>query len=238
MDRDKRTNAKSPDHLDGDKIGMEALNRGANDSKAIMKTTLPARMSDKMETQIAIKDDLSDDGLSHAEDNSILMSGDSLDTHQVVHHNDSIVRSVILVAILSIHSVIEGLAIGLQTKASSLLSISFAVVFHKSLMAFSMGNNLVQSGYSAKRVFIGALIFALASPIGIATGIIMKETRRGNDIVNGVLQGIATGTFLFITFFEVLSKEFSNHLYRISKTIAFLLGYGCILAVMFTQHGV
>lgn len=40
-------------------------------------------------------------------------------------------RSVLLLAVLSIHSVFEGLAIGLQTDIDSILNIFIAVMLHK-----------------------------------------------------------------------------------------------------------
>lgn len=152
------------------------------------------------------------------------------------HRNNTTVRSLILVMSLSMHSLLEGLAIGLQKTASSALSIFVAVLFHKSLMAFSMGNNLVHANQSAKNIVIAAIVLATTSPIGIALGLVMKETHYSTEIVNGALQGIATGTFLFITFFEVLAREFESHSDQVLKTIAFLLGYGSILGVMFIQH--
>nr|XP_039250757.1 zinc transporter ZIP1-like [Styela clava] len=201
--------------------------------RAVVKVTVPNEES--VETEAVFIDDLAVDPASEQQGLTETESASS-EGHED-HHNDSIVRSLILVTTLSMHSLLEGLAIGLQKTASSALSIFIAVLFHKSLMAFSMGNNLIQAGQSVKSILIAAAVLAMTSPVGIAVGTVMKETSSGTEIVNGVLQGIATGTFLFITFFEVLSKEFASHTNRVYKTIAFILGYCCILAVMFTHHG-
>lgn len=154
-------------------------------------------------------------------------------------HDHSSIRSLILVASLSIHSCLEGIAMGLQDKAGSVIAIFIAVLLHKSLMAFSMGTNLVKSKQAAKRVFAAAAIFSFMSPIGIAVGLIIKVT-GGNDsgtvLVNAVLQAIATGTFLYITFFEVLVREFESHGDRLLKVLCLLAGYGSILCTFFAQH--
>ncbi len=53
--------------------------------------------------------------------------------------------------------------------------------------------------------------FALISPIGAAIGIALSETVESeaslqNSLVT-ILQGLATGTLLYVVFFEVIEKE-------------------------------
>ena len=53
--------------------------------------------------------------------------------------------------------------------------------------------------------------FALISPIGVGIGIALSETVSDeaslqNSLVT-VLQGLATGTLLYVVFFEVIEKE-------------------------------
>uniref|UniRef100_H2XY86 Uncharacterized protein n=1 Tax=Ciona intestinalis TaxID=7719 RepID=H2XY86_CIOIN len=154
-------------------------------------------------------------------------------------HDHSGIRSLLLVATLSIHSFLEGIAMGLQDTVGSLLAIFFAVLFHKSLMALSMGTNLVQGGQPFKRILAAGLVFAFMSPGGISVGLIIKVAGgngSGTLLVNAILQAIATGTFLYITFFEVLVREFEGHGNRFWKVVALLLGYGAILGAFFAQH--
>ena len=156
-------------------------------------------------------------------------------------HNHSGIRSLMLVATLSTHSLLEGIAIGLQNALGSVLAIFIAVLFHKSLMGFSMGSNLVHSKQSTKKQIVAACIFALASPIGIAIGLIIhtqqEEQSDVTKLVNAILQAIATGTFLYVTFFEVLVKEFEAHGNRLAKVLSLFAGYGAVLITfVFAQH--
>ena len=157
-------------------------------------------------------------------------------------HNHSGIRSLMLVATLSIHSLLEGIAIGLQNALGSVVAIFIAVLFHKSLMAFSMGSSLVHAKQSTKKLLLAAAIFALASPSGIAIGLIVHSQQEGGpdsvtSLVNGILQAIATGAFLYITFFEVLVKEFEAHGHRFAKVLALFVGYGSVLVTfLFAQH--
>uniref|UniRef100_H2ZCZ0 Zinc transporter ZIP1 n=1 Tax=Ciona savignyi TaxID=51511 RepID=H2ZCZ0_CIOSA len=89
-------------------------------------------------------------------------------------HDHSSIRSIFLIATLSVHSFLEGIAIGLQDKVGSLLAIFIAVLFHKSLMALSMGTNLVQGMQPFKRILAAGLVFAFMSPGGISVGLIIK----------------------------------------------------------------
>lgn len=44
-------------------------------------------------------------------------------------------------------------------------------------------------------------------------------------IVDGVLQAFATGTFIFVTFFEILQEEIDPHDTSISKVLSALAGF-------------
>ena len=158
----------------------------------------------------------------------------------VPDHDHSGLRSLILVSTLSVHSLLEGIAIGLQSEVQNAVALFVAVLLHKSLMAFSMGTNLVQSKQTFRKIIAASLIFALASPIGIAIGLIVKSS-GGDDshtkFVNAILQAIATGTFLYITFFEVLVKEFEGHGNRLAKVLSLFVGYGCVLGTFFASNG-
>ena len=165
-------------------------------------------------------------------------------SHQHSHHHSSPIvqnsslRSLMLLLALSLHSVFEGLAIGLQETTGDLISITVAVISHKAVMAFSLGLNLAQSNLSLKNFITSNIIFSIASPIGISIGIGMSSMAQSlpNDIISGILQGIAGGTFLYITFLEVLPQELNVQKNRLWKVLFILIGFSCICGLlMITQ---
>lgn len=79
-------------------------------------------------------------------------------------------RYIMLAVVLSIHSVFEGLALGLETKMSTVVQLFAAIAIHKSVVAFSLGLNMVQSGLSLSSKLTSLSIFCLASPIGAIIG--------------------------------------------------------------------
>lgn len=159
--------------------------------------------------------------------------------HSAMFEEHSALRSLVLLMALTFHSLFEGLAIGLQQDYGQLIQIFVAVIVHKGIMAFSLGLNLAQSAGMTVRYFVAAtLIFSLASPLGMAIGIGLSDLRQSipRDVANGVLQGIAGGTFLYITFFEVLPHEFSSGKMRMPKVFCVLLGYSAICGLLFITH--
>merc|ERR1712020_231728 len=70
---------------------------------------------------------------------------------------------------------------------------------------------MISSGVKKTRILIYMVILSINTPIGILIGILVTahmETASGQHIhVIGVLQGLAAGTLLYITFFEVLARD-------------------------------
>ena len=154
-------------------------------------------------------------------------------------NSHSPVRSLLLLAALSVHSVFEGLTVGFMTTTQKVLQIFAALVLHKCIIAFSMGTNFVQSKLTLKTILKSNLIFSIASPIGIAIGTVvishMDGTSVGTLFASGILQGIGCGTFLYIVFFEILPDEFKSVQRtpsRLLKLLFLIFGYGTIAVVI------
>lgn len=157
-----------------------------------------------------------------------------LHSHEVSFHQDpsshSILRSLLLVFALSLHSIFEGLAIGLQSSVENVMKIFFAVVIHKSIIAFTLGLNLSHSKLERNSAIKGIIFFALTSPLGIILGIVVVDFVTGMPmmITSCILQGLATGTFLYVTFFEVLPHELNSNEDRMIKMLCLVLGFSVV----------
>ncbi|XP_066993198.2 zinc transporter ZIP1 isoform X2 [Anabrus simplex] len=146
-------------------------------------------------------------------------------------------RSVLLLVALSLHSLFEGVAIGLQPSVKSVLQIFAAVGLHKVIIAFSLGLNLVQSELKIGAIIRSNLLFCLTSPLGMGLAMGLEEFGHSVDssVVNGVLQGLACGTFVYITFFEVLPHELNQGGDRLLKLLAVLVGFSVVCGVLFLE---
>ncbi len=144
-------------------------------------------------------------------------------------------EAVLLMIGLSMDSVFGGLALGLQTNNRGVLNMSFAILSHEFIAAFTLGLQLI-SYNSPKKVFILSIVYGLTSPIGIAIGTIIYETGGGStaiDILSGVCQAFSGGVFIYCAFLHILVAEIT-HDTPIAGLIAVLLGFGlmCCLAAI------
>ncbi|OWF44477.1 Zinc transporter ZIP1 [Mizuhopecten yessoensis] len=153
-------------------------------------------------------------------------------------HQHSTLRSLLLLLAISLHSLFEGLAVGLQTNTESVLSIFIALLLHKGILSFSLGMNLVQSKLSRTAIIRSLAIFGLSAPvgIGIGIGIIDLWDSKVSSLVQGILQGIACGTFLYITFFEVLPHEFNSCDIRLVKVVFLIVGFTTVTGTVFLEQ--
>jgi len=157
----------------------------------------------------------------------------------------SVIRSMILLIALSIHSLLEGLAVGLQETVDETFRLFFALLLHKCVVAFSVGLNMSQSKLSIRAVVVSNALFSVASPVGIALGIgIVHETAGLTEhAIIGTLNGLACGTFIYIVFFEIRPHEFMRkrrQLYpdRMMKVFALIIGFSVVVGVIFLDPAV
>lgn len=179
---------------------------------------------------------LSNHGHGHGQGNGTINELEGSGGHHV--HVDrqahSSFRSFILFLSLSLHSVFEGLAIGLQNTESKVLEICIAILVHKSIIVFSLSVKLVQSAVPPLWVAAYVVVFALMSPIGIAVGIgVMEAQLAASALIQAVLEGLAAGTFVYITFLEILPHELNSPERQLLKVLFILIGFSIMAGLTF-----
>lgn len=149
-------------------------------------------------------------------------------------------KAMILLVSLSLHSIFEGLALGLQLDKKDLTDIFIAIGLHKGIEAFTIAVGFAQIKSTLTLKLISTICFAFMSPIGIAIGIPIalfseNDTGEGSSetgtLINGVLQGLATGTFMFVTFIEILPHELHNRKDALVKFFFIVFGFTAITAL-------
>ena len=149
-------------------------------------------------------------------------------------------RVIIFILALSIHSIFEGLALGLITDVDAVvqMQIAVAIVIHKSIIAFSLSVNLVQHDMETKTIVKAALLFSVTGPIGIAIGmaVLSNSSQQSSSFASGILQGIANGTFLYVTFFEIFQRELAERGSRLLKVLFMIVGYSVVTGVLYCDN--
>lgn len=142
-------------------------------------------------------------------------------------------RLASLVLALSAHSVFEGLALGLQDDGAKLGGLFLGVAIHETLAAVALGVNVVKAGLPMRDAVKLGVAVSLMIPLGIGLGMGIDSAQNlAANIVSMVLQGLAAGTFLFVTFFEILSRELEDKHDRLLKVLFLILGYGVLAGLV------
>uniref|UniRef100_A0A8C6TUV7 Zinc transporter ZIP3 n=1 Tax=Neogobius melanostomus TaxID=47308 RepID=A0A8C6TUV7_9GOBI len=145
-------------------------------------------------------------------------------------------RLVSLVLALSAHSVFEGLALGLQDRGDKLGGLFLGVAVHETLAAVALGVSVAKASLPMRDAAkLGATVSAMI-PLGVVVGVSIESAQTlAGSVVSAVLQGLAAGTFLFVTFFEILAPELEEKEDRLLKVLFLVLGYGTLAALMLIQ---
>ncbi|KAM9254585.1 zinc transporter ZIP3 isoform 1-T2 [Cariama cristata] len=143
-------------------------------------------------------------------------------------------RLIGLVFALCTHSIFEGLALGLQEEGGKVMSLFLGVAIHETLVAVALGISMARTSLPLKDAVKMAVTVSLMIPLGISIGMGIESTQNAaSNITSLLLQGIAGGTFLFITFFEILAKELEEKNDRLLKVLFLVLGYTALAGLVF-----
>lgn len=164
--------------------------------------------------------------------------------HVAEHIHGSLLASVILLLAISIHSVFDGLAIGISSNAKELISTTAAVLAHKGFGGYALGSSMVASEMNERDFVTLVLVFSACTPVGIILGTIFERLGDSDDpdgwkiVGTGTINAVVAGTFLYIAIVEIGLKEILVHRdskllghklapqqMQWSKLAAFVVGY-------------
>ncbi|XP_018517651.1 zinc transporter ZIP3 [Lates calcarifer] len=145
-------------------------------------------------------------------------------------------RLASLVLALSAHSVFEGLALGLQEDGAKLGGLFLGVAVHETLAAVALGVSVAKASLGMRDAAKLGVAVGLMIPLGVVVGMGIESAQTlAGGVVSVVLQGLAAGTFLFVTFFEILSRELDDKQDRLLKVLFLILGYAALAALVFIK---
>jgi len=158
---------------------------------------------------------VTDNGHEHSHDHDHSSSGHSHSHMPSPEEDESLAatfRNLLLIVAMSFHGIFEGMAIGLQGTQRDVLVFFLAVSLHECTILFCIGVELISSKTKILRMITYILVVSLVCPIGIAIGIVISENSFDagsveRALVVGSLQGLAAGTLLYVTFFEIFAAE-------------------------------
>lgn len=121
------------------------------------------------------------------------------------HPAPSALRASVLVFSLALHSVFEGLAVGLQRDQARAMELCLALVLHKGILAVSLSCGCCRTTSASTGGGWLWILFSCMTPLGIGLGTALAESAGPlHQLAQSVLEGHGAGTFLYITFLEIL----------------------------------
>ena len=122
---------------------------------------------------------------------------------------------------LSVHSIFEGIALGLMNEYKPFINLMISILIHKFAESMSISIAMQKSKFEFKKLFYFILLFSTATPIGTIIGILLNDASM---IVNIVFTSLAGGSFVYVACSELIVEEFSLPGNRWLKLLAFIVG--------------
>jgi zinc transporter 1/2/3 len=109
---------------------------------------------------------------------------------------------------ITLHSFIDGLAIGVFNELGAITVLAISVVIHKVPVACSVGTTFLSHNKKWNDVssIITFIAFILASPLGMLVGMILGEQEVNMSLIS--IQALSGGTFVYLACCDLLIHEF------------------------------
>ncbi|GMS85380.1 hypothetical protein PENTCL1PPCAC_7555, partial [Pristionchus entomophagus] len=137
------------------------------------------------------------------------------------------VSTLTLLLAMCIHVLIEGFALGVQPTSESFLMLFIGIAIHKVLVVFAIGMKLYEKHWNNKKfVALAMSSLAVLTFAGGAAGILLQDADLDEvtkALTTAILSCFSSGTFLYITFFEILSEETGHVIERLFCIVGFAL---------------
>ena len=136
---------------------------------------------------------------------------------------------VVLLVVLSIHSIIAGIALGLEPEVAASVLVMLGILFHKGSAAFALMVSAHSSGADKARLRLILTTFVLMTPLGILLGTVAANMLEGRaaTIIEGSFNALAAGTFIYVAILDVIDAEMSRFDDRVARFVSSaLMGEG------------
>ena len=102
-----------------------------------------------------------------------------------------------------------------------------------SLIAFTVTLRLVIDHENYLRVFYGMFTWSLMGPLGVFVSLLISSNSSELNSLNGILQCLSAGTFLYVTFIDMIHRDLTKtKLYPLTNILLIFIGF---LMIVFTS---
>ncbi len=134
--------------------------------------------------------------------------------------------------ILSIHSLLEGAALGLTHDFITGMMIFIAIITHKGAASFALSININRGQLSRTVALIAFCIFAVMTPLGIFGGSWIQSSHATFGLASPIFMALAAGTFLYIGSLHGLDRAtLIRHCCNLKEFLVMLAGFAMMAVV-------
>lgn len=141
---------------------------------------------------------------------------------------------------ICLHSLIDGLAIGIFSEIGTITVLAVSVVIHKIPVACTVGTTFKSQSQElmAPTTIVVFVAFILATPIGMIIGMSIQESDE-TLLVLPIIQALSGGTFVYLACCDLLIHEFHHNKGQSKLLAAIKMGVMCFgAAIVITLIGV
>ncbi|KAK0395588.1 hypothetical protein QR680_001344 [Steinernema hermaphroditum] len=132
--------------------------------------------------------------------------------HHVLPAGGLSIRSFFLLIGLSIHSIFEGVALGVQGEINDFVSVLVAIMVHEVLCSLAYGVSLAQQHATPRSALISIALLSACIPLGMCSAFMIQTLDSATALgFRFALEGLAAGTFVYVSCVEMLSAEIGGH---------------------------
>lgn len=160
-------------------------------------------------------------------------------TWVVSDEKSNLLKSLTFAVAMSFHSLLEGFALGVQNTNQRIYSLFFSLLLHKSVEAFSVGLQISLANSTKKKTVLATIfVYSMMAPVGSICGSLLQasETTIHKDGAIIFLESLAAGTFIYVTFIEIMASEKSNEFNHLKQLFSIILGF-CLVTAMQALFG-
>lgn len=119
---------------------------------------------------------------------------------EMYHHHETNhpAFAILAWAMLSIHSLMLGAALGLNHNPSLVVMLFLAIIIHKWAESFAIAMQLNKSSLSRRNSLLFFLSFSMMTPIGIFIGWYFNRGMETDSLFDPILIAASAGTFLYL----------------------------------------
>lgn len=124
-----------------------------------------------------------------------------------------LIRALVMDFSIAIHSVIIGIALGVNNTYSRVAVLLVAYVFHQLFEGIGLGVTIALTEFGKPVKVLLSLLFCVTTPLGIAIGLGIQSAYSEDAVsgmyARGILNAIASGNLIYVSLVEMLAEDFA-----------------------------